>query len=74
MENDRYNINVVQIINVITFPEQVLMQYDTDLIQQSKLFSSENTNYPLNIGYSWKDEDKIKMLLYLVSYNFSRTI
>jgi hypothetical protein len=59
---------------LIIFSEQVLMQYDVDLIQQSKLYPLENPIYPLNIGYSWKDEDKIKMLLYLVSYNFSGLI
>jgi len=54
----------------ILFTEQVHLQYDVDLNNQSKLFPSSNKNYPLNLGDGWKDQEKIKMLLYLVSYYF----
>lgn len=52
------------------FLDQVHLQYDVDLNTQSKLFPSSTKNYPLNLGDGWKDQEKIKMLLYLVSYHF----
>lgn len=49
------------------FSARVYLQYNVDLNQQAKLFPSSNTNYPLNLGDGWNDENKTKMLLYLVS-------
>ena len=54
----------------IHFLDQVYLQYDVDLNTQSKLFPSSSKHYPLNLGDGWKDQEKIKMLLYLVSYHF----
>lgn len=61
----------IKFLNIHTFfLDQVHLQYDVDLNTQSKLFPSSNKNYPLNLGDGWKDEEKIRMLLYLVSYYF----
>jgi len=57
-------------LNVNLFLGQVHLQYDVDLNTQSKLFPSSSKNYPLNLGDGWKDSEKTKMLLYLVSYHF----
>ncbi|XP_022169326.1 protein ABHD16A isoform X1 [Myzus persicae] len=47
---------------------QVHLQYNVDLNTQSQLFPSSSKNYPLNLGDGWKDQEKIKMLLYLADY------
>lgn len=51
--------------------DQVNLQFDVNAEQQSKLFPSSNRNYPLNLGDGWKDQEKIKMLLFLVSLYFN---
>lgn len=50
------------------FSDQVFVQYNVDLKHQEKLFLPSNQNYPLNIGDGWNEQEKTKMLLYLVSY------
>lgn len=62
---------------LLTFSEHVYMGYGIDLERQSKLFpcvETLETNFPFKMGYRWDDSDKIKMLLFLVSYNFSGVI
>lgn len=58
----------------IFFSEKVLSQYAVDLNQQSKIFPLVNKNYPSNLGDGWNDQEKTKMLLYLVSNNFSLVV
>lgn len=62
---------MLYIIFVFTFSEQIFLEYNIDTNQQAKLFPSMNKSYPLNLGDGWDEQEKIKMLLYLVSYHLN---